>query len=75
MTGERALHCARCGELSEGVSANCPHYGVLRDGSRSARAAGVTFVLNEVGASPLTEISPRSSGRATPCTTSKSCVS
>jgi hypothetical protein len=56
MTGERALYCARCGELGEGVSANCPHCGVPRDRSRSARAAGVAFVLNELGASPLTEI-------------------
>ncbi len=53
---ERTVYCGRCGRLGDAERANCQLCGVPRDRSRSARAAGVAFVLNEVGASPLAEI-------------------
>lgn len=54
MNGE--IYCPRCARLGDAASANCPHCGVPRDQSRSGRAAGVAFVLNEVDTSPLSEI-------------------
>lgn len=56
MNGERTWYCNRCGGAGDAEQANCPLCGVPRDHSRSARAAGVAFVLNEVGVSPLAEI-------------------
>lgn len=56
MDGPNTLYCPRCGELADGGGLTCPLCGVARDQSRSARAAGVAFVLNEVGVSPLAEI-------------------
>ena len=56
MNGERTWYCNRCGGAGDAEQANCPICGVPRDRSRSARAAGVAFVLNEVGVSPLAEI-------------------
>jgi multisubunit Na+/H+ antiporter MnhG subunit len=56
MNGQDTLYCPRCGEPGEAGRAYCPHCGVPRDRSRSARAAGVAFLLNEVGVSPLAEI-------------------
>ena len=56
MRTPNTLFCPRCGELGEAERPYCPHCHVARDRSASARAAGVAFVLNEVGVSPLAEI-------------------
>ena len=56
MNGERTAYCPRCGGVGDAERGTCAHCGVPRDESRSARAAGVVFVLNEVGVSPLAEI-------------------
>src|SRR4051812_37122123 len=56
MNAHQTTYCPRCGRPGEADRPYCPHCGVPRDRSRSARAAGVAFVLNEVDVSRRADI-------------------